>query len=1485
MVFCRHLKVNSPMSEGIKNTAITAAGYIYQTRQGLRILCDWLDAPARYTRVKFECDDEAVAPTGLDDVVVERADGLVDLQQVKFTPAPSVHLLCWDWMLEKTGRTARSRSMLRKWFDAFKALDQSRIGAVTLTTNRRPDAEIEACLEAGRISFSRIPDVKRSEIIVELGSEEDCEVFFSYLRIIHSDKGFDTLEQEIDARLRKHGTPEGIATLKNVALNWATRKNFPLPAGWIMLEEVRTILRAAPPAPLPEDFAIPAGYKVPDESFHNDFVRDAVSATGCAIVLTGPPGRGKSTYLSALCDTLAEREVPTVRHHYFLSTTERVRDRVNSYVVEQSIQAQIKRFHPDVPVLAGGLRSLLEGCASHYKRLGKPFVLVLDGLDHVWRINAEDKRPLDDVFSQVVPCPDNMVLIVGTQLVDDTQLPTDLLAFVPKAEWRTLPAMSEKATLFYLRRAVQEGRLNAGFEGESHTENQLREAAVELRSKTNGHPLHVIYATAELEHAGGRLSKRHVEQLKGDLSKDAQFYYASLWERLLPSLKDTLRLVCSFSFFWPRTAFAEIAVAVKLAVPEVEKVEHLLQSSSAGLKVFHESLAVFVRATAGYVDRINELMPAVASWLEHTAPTSLRVNWLWTVQAKLGDPKNLITGLTRDWIMLRLEEGYPESLFETLLSDALAAALDTHEFADAFRLQHLKGRMVGGSQFQMQSDDMARLISYTLTITADKGVVSEAMASRHEVDILQIAALGLALRARGDLVLAEKCGEEALRRFKGLSRFSSRYLSSASSDEFKFLFGAFARLGAIGTTSEDLINLVLDNELAVWLPRVQMLVDEGGLDDLMEAAAALDTCESKKIISDACIRAAAAVGVSITEHDDFNELARTPLTSAIEVACKRISKPLNEPIPIDWLSGNYNERKEDLATLAHHWFFSSVHLSLCMAAEGQTNFEFVRAPVYEDRQNITLFLNALSEVGAQVAHHWWLGEFVDFHKLYELLNAVRFKRFRQSYDSNTATEDFKSALHRIACDIHLGSILLHNLEDAALTEWSIAAAGKCVWFDSASFLAQYSAGLLTRMSDAAADLFVQSQRVVLDAEVSQETSVHLQMPLQLCAIAVTHGLNASARELCKQTWELTTGYAHRKDPALNNTVDAIGYLVDGAPNDARRLLSLISPQVHNVLDYTDGKGTSHVLAAADRLLAKLNPLALVVKFEEHTHDGDWSHAEDSLKAYVRQGIKDNWPLDALMRTGLHSEIYGELILLAKEGSTSANERLRVLREHVGWDIGMQQRLEATESGNQSELYEGDVANFAPEQLNELLDSLSTSYKERARVLRVWYLHWDKAGLGKRLLTALDGLLLSEEVRSKDILVLSDIAFQTRRRLSGVSAAWRYLVKAHIYSGAWVGYMEREENTRSRLDLIVKHYPRRCDEFVAATTYGMFSDPKPPRLAPTEVMVYFYVQQGRIDMAVKFAEAMVSCIIDDTRTLPLDRPRWASELISSAVTVT
>ncbi|CAJ0822598.1 hypothetical protein LMG19087_04896 [Ralstonia wenshanensis] len=637
------------MSSEVKTTAIPAAGYVYQTMQGVNLLCDWLDAPTRYTRIRFECDEETIAPQGLDDLVAERPDGRVDLWQVKFTPSPDKHALDWDWLLAKPGKpSGKSRSNLRKWFDAFEAIEASRVGDLRLVTNRVPDSAMEACLSGGNfIDYTRAPEDVRTRVEQELEASENAQRFFKALEVEHSDKGFVSIESHVTARLRRYGTDEGVATLKNRAVHWSIEKNQPAPDGWITLDLLRVTLRVVPPEPLPENFAIPPGYRVPDHAFYRLFVASIEASPTRPIVLTGPPGRGKSTFLSKVCEFLQKKGLPFVRHHYYLSASDRTLDRHTSFVVQESLLAQIKDFHSEVNVQDRALPTALAACAAHYKALGKPFVVILDGLDHVWRNQGHDKRPLDEVFNQVLPALENLVVVVGTQPVDDEQLPNRLLAEAPRSTWKELPTMSGDAVLHYLRQQLSQGRLRMSVNS-AHADEELEASAIELRARTNGHPLHVIYATEELIRSGREVSKWSVEQLVGDLSRDVKSYYGSLWHQLSASQKDVLRLICHFPFFWPKSAFAEIASFAGLPVPTVTAVEHLLHDSVAGLKPFHESLVVFVRQTDGYDKRAAELTQYVEAWLTKCAPNALRVNWQWAVKAQQGHPQELIAGLTRD---------------------------------------------------------------------------------------------------------------------------------------------------------------------------------------------------------------------------------------------------------------------------------------------------------------------------------------------------------------------------------------------------------------------------------------------------------------------------------------------------------------------------------------------------------------------------------------------------------------------------------------------------------------------------------------------------------------------------------------------------------------------------------------------------------------------------------------------------------------------
>jgi hypothetical protein len=251
------------------------------------------------------------------------------------------------------------------------------------------------------------------------------------------------------------------------------------------------------------------------------------------------------------------------------------------------------------------------------------------------------------------------------------------------------------------------------------------------------------------------------------------------------------------------------------------------------------------------------------------------------------------------------------------------------------------------------------------------------------------------------------------------------------------------------------------------------------------------------------------------------------------------------------------------------------------------------------------------------------------------------------------------------------------------------------------------------------------------------------------------------------------------------------------------LLAQLAPQVHRVLDYTDGKGTRHVLTAADRLLASLKPSALVIKLEEHTCAGHWPLAENSLQAYIEQGVTEGWPLDALMRTGLHPEVRDTLQQRADDGFTRASGPLSILNEHNGWGVGCVERNEYSAQSTDDKPFTGDVTLFGPDQLADLLNHLEPHYHDRPALLLSWYQHWEGKKQGRVLLTELDKVLFSKTTLMSGVLHLCEPAFHTKRRSGGLKAAWKYLVQAQIRSGGWVGYMENAEVTRHRLDLVAQ----------------------------------------------------------------------------------
>ena len=259
----------------IKNTTIVYAGYKYQTLQGIKLLIEWLDSPNRYTRMAFEAgNNNNETPKGIDDIVGERPDGTMDYWQVKFTPSPEKedNQLTWDWLLERKGKTKRSRSLLKKLSDAIFHVPKLRLGNVVLITNKLPDRLIEDCVKNGKVDFTRIDPLTEQKIIDQLGSDSKATKLFSILKIQHSDLSYPALKRHIKSELKTHSSNAGIDRLLDQSQDWVIFKGIPSKDGWIDLCKIREILSSKRPIQIPETFPVPKEYCLPNNRFHEDIL-------------------------------------------------------------------------------------------------------------------------------------------------------------------------------------------------------------------------------------------------------------------------------------------------------------------------------------------------------------------------------------------------------------------------------------------------------------------------------------------------------------------------------------------------------------------------------------------------------------------------------------------------------------------------------------------------------------------------------------------------------------------------------------------------------------------------------------------------------------------------------------------------------------------------------------------------------------------------------------------------------------------------------------------------------------------------------------------------------------------------------------------------------------------------------------------------------------------------------------------------------------
>lgn len=1446
------------MPHNIKRSAIPASGYLYQTLVGIRLLCDWLSSPALYDWVQFEADDQEDA-RGLDDIVAQRPDGLLELVQVKFTvdPFDPANGLSWSWLLQRKG--AKGRSLLEKWSAAAFRIGLDHLGKVGLTTNRRPDADFASQLLDAKVNLAELPEALREEVSGHVGGALNAALFFDRFEFAHSYAGYELLDRHVSAELeRRHTDHQGWLALYRQAIDWSIRRDSPAPDGRITLELLRATISERQPRPLNQEFRIPIGYLPPDPEFADTFIDEVASGVWNFRVLWGSPGQGKSTFLSYLCRRMVERGLPFVRHHYFLDLRD-PSDRFSLKSVARSLMVQMQATDPVALPPAGNqaedLRQWLAAYGEAYAATGKRFVVVIDGLDHVWRENAETIESLESLFAQLLPLPANTSLILGTQRVDPVQLPARLNRYAEPEHWVELPCMRLSSVRAWLEAQQEAGTFQ--LESLAQRTDQMAELSLAFERISARHPLVLTYTFLALVRISPVLTARRVNEHTPQSLGDARAYYQALWQSLSWQAKDALHLMAEDRFIWPAGALGVCLGAVHSTLED--EIGHLLASVDAGLVAFHGSLYVFVSNQADHEARVRSLLPNVRLWLADEAPAYLRWAWLWLYESRLGEHTSLLTGTTRSWAITALTRAYPSRQISRILTAAEEVAFTSGDYEQAIRKRSLKTRIDNGLTYQL--DDPGVLEDYALRLTQDPYpalLLASEVSQSSIAGLHQFAMLCLSL---GQAKRAEEVQERM--RHKINDRLRSGAMKSSDCDQLLELYLEVAA-GTGQYEPTKVLALVRRHGRAVdvfenFLRKASLASD---LDPIMAFVQQPMPVRLRRIVEVEAMRTSAWINAKLHEWSGFNRFTKHPLSMCWRVLYQGSSRveaftsiPQHEALVQKF--GSYDE--SEFASYLHVVFFASVSNVLLLRGAPQPGGLGARS----ERTWLNSALDKLGAAANACGALFARGEYPDFSLVYRLVDPKR-----PTVNDHEAWSDLRSltkALSLITADLFFLGRPRSRLNHIPAGEW--ARSRKLELFALHHWRELFLTRHFRLLSDGVVGAQIETQERAALSTVGPFNEKGSELT-ELCGWATAYGLSELGERLMASAYRYGLAYGWRKDWRLPSVLDAVKDVSRHNQQAAISALEKLAPIYSEIDQMTEKSGASKSDLAS--LLLNLMPDAYVRFYRFLLDRSEWYEAERAFAAFV-ETVDQGTPAADVAAAFLWD---GASRASVKKG---ANPQLDAMLS--AWSQGCSASQDASDEYSSSKEEGSDestmptIESYPPAMLPDFATAVrdkklhTISEKWFAR----WFEYWRDQGHGVELLDALATALGGEELGAETALL--DRAFHLSLKLQGPNKAFRWLVEAHRHRRGWSEQYHGRTDSTQRIALVAQHYRKRWAEFIAQTSKSVSKRYEPACVIPDVALISFFLQVGEIPRALSVLQTIVDVIVEEFEVQPLMRPQW------------
>lgn len=1440
-----------PDIDRYKRPGVIRAAFRYQDLVAIDVLVKFHRDRSLYQWVQLDSDDPAFG--GVDDVVACRADGTFELLQVKFTPHPgaAATALDWKWLL---AHKPRGTSLLQKWAATVaRHVGAGNLASAGLTTDRVPDPTFAATLSGVRVDFQRVDPEVQALVEEQLGGRQKAEAFFAEFDFHHTQPVLHDLEDRLRTDVAFDLDKAAWLSFRDTVETWATLKDRPSPDGRVRHNHLRQALSQRRPRPLPQGFEVPSGYEPPDVVQAKTFL-DRVAGADGVTVLSGPPGRGKSTFLSYAVDRLAEAGLVVIRHHYFLDLADTSANRFHYHEIAQSLTAQLQAQIPGETFDASDLSSAIATAGALQLAAGKRLIVVIDGLDHVWR-EGRSKEHMSQLFAELLPVTPGVSLVVGTQPAPDTELPVKLLQAAPKAGWIDLPLMSEDAVGQWLKVQDAAGRLNldkASSRARGRTRSALTTAFFEV---SGGLPLQLIYAFEALVRAGVAVTVAKIEALPASPSGDIRQYYATLWAQAGPRAQDILHVLAALPFALPplglRQLFDEPGDAEALA-----RIDHLLDHRDLGVFAFHGSLFAFVKEQAGASVSLAGREAKILSWLEQDAPAYWRWAWLWLTQARFGAPGALIDGPDRPWALAALAAAYPVEQIDQILVAAENAAFAVFDLPRTLELRLLRGRVVNGAEYQTDRWDL--FVAAALEITPDPYPLA---ALRSDLLDLGVDEMALVLRRATP-------GERPGMARQALDAFNQRLLRDAKRDR-NWRMGLPESVGQIVAHLEG-IDVGKFQDFCG-----QYNTPDGPLTAYSREALRMQ--EPQKVLKLAAVARGPAFNAEVFAAaclEGIDPFApASPLTLCEDVRLQALSLVLGgaPPVlaaPFDALPLYVERDVSDRGVQTRAAIIEMFFRAFCTPfGKGETAPTIPGPPTDSPHAWLQPVLVDLADTAVAIADAWLNdGEAPTMAALYASLDPITAPD--GGYEVHLRYDGVRRAILDIAADLQLLGVAVSAGSRIDADDVGAAAASP-FWLDEA-WLRAFSDRPLLIHAKTGAQALADRMFAELDRGVTQFAE-RTELCIRLSVFCAEHGLPDAAAAALRRAANGLTGYGWRKDMFGYEVLTSLELLHDAGDPTASDTLVSLGSIFDQITEFTDADETDHIRSEFYALLARFAPERAAKAYGHLVEQEAWRYA-DGLLLNLTAALPPGPRRQALLSTFIQPTEYRWLTAPERATDVDVAAAATGVMRHLGLSPAPSAPGGVAANVPNRQPRPFNIRRYGPERLDKLaaaLDRAHTSDKRDA--FRRWLAHWDSAGRGLEALQSLANTTIEDPLWL--FADLYDAAFSIALAGQGRSAAFDWLVLAHRANYGWQRWLTSKEAATARLDAVATHYPARWREFVRKTAYPKPSDREPELVIGQSRLVYLLIKVGEVTLAKAVTSQLVATLRAETAEQPLPQLAW------------